>query len=45
MGTDLAADTDPDDAIAEIVREYGLAEEAAAQARAALPPLIAALAA
>jgi hypothetical protein len=45
IGTDLAADTDPDDAIAEIVSEHGLAEEAVAQARAALPPLIAALAA
>lgn len=45
IGTTFHPDEDPDAATAEVIDEYGLLDEAIAQARAALPPLIAALAA
>ena len=45
MGTELAPDTELDDEIAALIDDYGLVDDAVAQARAALPPLIAALAA
>lgn len=45
LGTTFTPDEDPTTAMAEVIDEYGLLDEAIAQARAALPPLIAALAA
>ncbi|GAB3162122.1 hypothetical protein GCM10027258_80510 [Amycolatopsis stemonae] len=43
--TVFSPDEDPDAAMAEVIDEYALLDEAIAQARAALPPLLAALAA
>jgi hypothetical protein len=45
MGTDFAPDTDLEGEIAAVIDDYGLVDEAVEQARTALPPLIAALAA
>ncbi|MFI6029494.1 hypothetical protein [Amycolatopsis magusensis] len=45
IGITFIPGDDPDAALAEHIGEYGLLDEAIAQARAALPPLLAALAA
>ena len=45
ISTTFSPDEDPDAAMAEVIDEYALLDEAIAKARAALPPLLAALAA